>query len=136
METEISGAIRSAAAAVTLVQQALELAKKTRNAELVEMIADLRINLSEVKIGAANASELIAELQKDKQNLKQENEFLKTEIEALKKPPALELKKNGYYTSDNVGPYCPNCYDSDKVLTKMSDLGSLVKCSKCKYMKM
>lgn len=133
MEAEISGAIRSVAAAGSLVQQAFDIAKKTRNAELCDIIADLRVELSQVKIATANANEQIVMLLNEKQALKKENETIKSENEKLKQPSEMEYRKNGYYDQEGKGPFCPRCWEGKQTRNRLSKIGPLLKCDPCGY---
>ncbi len=126
MEAEISGAIMAIARSIELVQKAAQLAGKTKNVEVIEAIADLRVELSQAKIAAANANERIAELTS-------ENQSLKEELTALQAPNGEELiaGENGlYYKEGEKTPFCGNCYLSGK-RELMSQSIIYWKCWKC-----
>ena len=108
MEAEISGAIRAIATSIDLVQKAAQLAGKTRNVELIEAIADLRMELSQAKIAAANANERIADLLQENQKL--EKRLVAIQVSEEKK---LVIGVDGlYYTPEGEGPFCTGCYDN------------------------
>ena len=108
MEAEISGAIRAIATSIELVQKAAQLAGKTRNVELIEAITDLRMELSQAKIAAANANERIADLLQENQKL--EKRLVAIQVSEEKK---LVIGVDGlYYTPEGEGPFCTGCYDN------------------------
>jgi len=69
--------------------------------------------------------------------LRSENIDLKEEVKKLNEYAEKEfvLKNGAYYDKNNVGPYCPTCYDNNKYLSLMcKPLPSCPPaCPKCKY---
>lgn len=115
MEVEISGAVRSISTSIDLIQKIIQLAQKTKNAELCEAIADLRVELSQAKIAIANANDRIVELMA-------ENQQLKEKLYPREEP--LILGNDGlYYTEEGDGGFCPNCYVSEGLRIKLTQAG-------------
>jgi regulator of replication initiation timing len=115
MEAEISGAIRAIATSIDLVQRANQLAQKTKNVELIEAIAELRVELSQAKIAAANTNERIA-------SLLMENQQLREELAATKPEEKLVIKDGLYYASSGDGPFCTGCHDNNRKTIRVVEL--------------
>jgi hypothetical protein len=83
---------------IGLFKRLKELNKKLDNADFSMYIADLGLELANVKM---SLTELIYE-----------NEKLKEQIKKLeeKDKNGLIFKNNLYYDNENKGPYCPTCY--------------------------
>ncbi len=115
--------ISTASTAIQLVGRLREINKKIANAEFSNALADLAIELSELKIKVAG--------------LLEENDQLKRQL-AQKQSAVLEFKDFAYYSASGDGPFCPGCYDGNGKtirLTKLSEpftaFGSH-SCSTCK----
>lgn len=93
----MSDLISTATSAIQIVTRLRDINKNIANAEFSNALADLAIELAEIKIKVAG--------------LLEENEALRRELE---RKNALELtfSKYAYFTSDGDGPFCPLCYDS------------------------
>ena len=91
----------------------------------------------ELKDHILNMHEQLLELKEASQDLKDENISLKEEIKRLVdfSDRGLVMKDMVYYDKNNVGPYCPTCYDNERFLSLMCrPLDSFPPaCPKCKY---
>lgn len=93
----MSDVISTASSALQLVSRLREINRKIANSEFANALADLSIELSELKIQVAS--------------LLEENDQLKRQL--LQRPSeALEFKGFAYYTRSGDGPFCSGCYDS------------------------
>lgn len=101
--------ISTASSAIQLVGRLREINKNISNAEFSNALADLAIELSELKIRVAG--------------LLEENDQLKRQL-AQKQIAVLEFKDFAYYSVSGDGPFCPGCYDGNGKnvrLTKLSE---------------
>lgn len=101
--------IAAASTAIHLVGRLREISKNVENAEFSNALADLAIELSELKIKVAS--------------LLEENDQLKRQLEQ-RKAIVLEFKDFAYYSGSGDGPFCPGCYDGAMKtirLTKLTD---------------
>lgn len=108
---EISGAIKSLGAAVSLAKTVMEVAKKADNVELIRAIAELNLEMANANLGMADLTNQLAEL-------KQENVQLKGKIreleESAKPEKQLSIGEDGfYYDGTNNGPFCTGCFDKN-----------------------
>ena len=88
------------------------MANSSKDAQSKLLIADLSVQLAEVKVRLA---ELI-----------EENSHLKAELEKANKADADVILKDGlYYTPQNDGPFCTACFDKDRKLIRVTELGSV-----------
>ncbi|MEQ1596033.1 MAG: hypothetical protein ABL985_13145 [Casimicrobium sp.] len=115
--------ISTASSAIQLVGRLREINKSIANAEFAKALADLAIELSELKIKVAG--------------LLEENDQLKRQV-AKKQTAELEFKEFAYYSASGDGPFCPGCYDGNgktirltKLFGRFTDFGSHG-CPSCK----
>jgi len=117
--------ITTVTAAINLTKQLLGLAVVAKDANAKLVIADLQVQLAELKTRLA---ELI-----------DENNQLKQEIRrSAATETAVVLKEGLYYTPDGDGPFCTACYDSKKQMIRVSEMGAAFhdiarwRCNVCK----
>ena len=117
--------ISTVSSAIGLTKQLINISDIVKNSEAKLIIADLQIQLAEVKMKLA---ELI-----------EENTNLKNSLsEAITTKKDVILKKNLYYTKDDDGPFCTACYDSQNKLVRVTPLSkefhviAKLKCPVCK----
>jgi hypothetical protein len=133
---EISSAIKSLGAAVSLAKTVMEVARKVDNVELIRAIAELNLEMANANLGMADLTNQLAEL-------KQENIQLKGEIRELKesaKPERqLSIGDDGfYYDAQGKGPFCTGCFDkSGKAIRLQEDKSGFssfgkYKCPSCR----
>lgn len=104
----MSDLISTATTAIQLVSRLREINKNIANAEFANALADLSMELSELKIKAAG--------------LLDENNELRRQL-AQKQNKRLTFKDFAYFSDEGDGPFCPGCYDGQEKnirLTKMS----------------
>ena len=89
--------INTASTALSLVTRLREINKNIANAEFSNALADLSIELAEMKIKISG--------------LLEENDQLKRQL-AAQQASRLEFKGFAYYSNSADGPFCPACYDS------------------------
>lgn len=103
--------VTSVTAAVGLTRQLVDLASIAKDAKAKAIVADLQLELAEVKIRLAELIE---------QNLQ-----LKTELKNAKSQETdLKLRGDLYYKTDGDGPFCTCCYDSDRKLIRVIPLSA------------
>jgi hypothetical protein len=105
----MSDLIGTATAALQLVGRLRDINKNIANAEFSNALADLAIELSELKIKVAG--------------LLDENDQLKRQL-AKKQTPDLEFKEFAYYSSAGDGPFCPGCYDNHGKTIRLAKLSA------------
>jgi hypothetical protein len=103
----MSDLIGTASAALQIVSRLREINKNIANAEFSNALADLAIELSELKIKVAG--------------LLDENDQLKRQL-AQKHAQSLEFKDFAYYSDSGDGPFCPGCYDSNGNTIRLTKL--------------
>ncbi|UYK76878.1 hypothetical protein NG825_00240 [Xanthomonas sacchari] len=103
----MSDLITSVATAIQLTQRLREINKNIANAEFSNVLADLSMELAEVKIQLTG--------------LREENEKLRRQI-AHKESLELVFKDFAYFSKDNDGPFCPGCYDSSSKIIRLTKL--------------
>lgn len=97
---KVGGAISGAIAAASKIK---ELADRTSNLELKELLVELREKLLDVK--------------GENLEFREELDKLKAENKRLLAPPEVKIEKGMYYRLTGDGPYCTNCYDGkDKMI--------------------
>ena len=99
--------ISGATVAIQLVKRLREINKNISNAEFANVLADLSIELSNMKVQVAD---LVAE-----------NDELRRKLNE-RGSPSLEFKDFAYFSSDGDGPFCPGCYDSKGQKIRLSKL--------------
>ncbi|GAB3672233.1 hypothetical protein [Salinisphaera aquimarina] len=90
--------ISTTTTAIQLVSRLREVNKNIANAEFNNLIADLSIELANMKVQVAGLIE--------------EHDSLRRQLSS-KNNPELTFKEFAYYSEDGDGPFCPGCYDSD-----------------------
>ncbi len=96
--------------AITLTRQLLDLANASKDAKSKLLIADLTIQLADVKMRLA---ELI-----------EENAILKSELKRESSSRSeITLKDGLYFTESGDGPFCTGCYDDRKKLIRLTEMG-------------
>ena len=103
----MSDLISTASNALQLVTRLRDINKKIANAEFSNTLADLVLELSELKIKVAA--------------LLDENDRLKRQA-STNAAASLEFKDFAYYTGTGEGPFCPGCYDTQKKTIRLSKL--------------
>lgn len=106
------------------LQSIKKILKKTGNKEIYEKFLAIQ--------------EKALELLEENNNLKQEIDKLK---EALKVKGSIKFEKDVYWIKDkeeNIkeGPFCPKCYDDEKLLMHLIASvmnNSIKRCPKCKF---
>lgn len=115
--------ISTASAALQLVGRLREINKNIANAEFSNALADLAIELAELKIKLAAVVE--------------ENDSLKRQLSS-RQAESLRFEGFAYYSSSGEGPFCPGCYDTGRKsirLTRQSppfDVFGSHSCPACK----
>jgi hypothetical protein len=120
---DLSLALKSASTITDMIKKAANAADAIKNADLIDVIANLRLESAKLKSTLASAEERILEI-------KQENDALKAKIKALEES-AINLNKpifqdGFYYSDDGDGPFCTVCYDKDKKFIRVTPLPSIV----------
>lgn len=83
---------------IALAKQVFELATVSKDVKAKEMVSELRLQLSDLRIK-------VAELQ-------EENDALKRAAKKAADAPVMVLKDGMYYTEAGDGPFCTTCHDS------------------------
>jgi hypothetical protein len=99
--------ISSISGAISLIAKAKTLADKTKDLELKEAIVDLQGQLIDLK------SQIV--------ELREENEKLK---QAAATPSEVAIKDGVYFKRNGEGPFCTACYDSKRLLSRLTELGA------------
>ncbi len=98
--------------AIGLTKKLLELTVVAKDAKAKMIVADLQIQLAQLKTRLA---ELI-----------DENTHLKQEIKnATSTVAEVTLKDGLYYKIDGDGPFCTACYDSKRQLIRVSEMAAI-----------
>lgn len=104
--------ISTVTTAISLTKQLLGLAVVAKDANAKLVIADLQLQLAELKTRLA---ELI-----------DENNQLKTEIKKSSTSETEVIIKDGvYYKPNGDGPFCTACYDSNRKMIRVTELGEV-----------
>ena len=94
--------------AISLTRQLVEIADATKDAKSKLLIAELSVQLAEVKMRLADLIE--------------ENTNLKTQLKrAQSSESEVALKDGVYYSVSGDGPYCTACYDDKKKLIRVTE---------------
>jgi hypothetical protein len=136
MGAEIFQAISATKATIdglkSLSQYAEEVKDITKRGEFMNIIGDLKIQLGETQIR-------VSDYIRENGELKEQVATLQKKIETLENPDSKLIIKNGlYYTSEDDGPFCTGCYDSDRKTIRLSEMPLALKrlgkfeCPKCK----
>lgn len=102
--------LSTVSSAIGLSKKLLELSSVAKNADAKLLIADLQLQLAEVKSALA---ELIGE-----------NSDLKEQLRQRDEPPEVVFKDGLYYTSEGDGPFCTSCYDTDGNLIRVAEMAT------------
>ena len=108
---------------MTTYKKVKELTEKADNIELKNHILEMNEQLLDMR-------ELAIGLREENINLKNEINKL-TAISERK----MTLRDGGYYDEKGEGPYCPDCYNNNKVLVTLSTgypMDNLLVCNKCR----
>lgn len=116
----------------TLAAYAEDVKDVGKRGEFMRIIGELSLDLAETQIKLAERLTETAEL-------KAQINILKKEIEKLKNPETKLVVRDGvYYGQGNDGPFCTGCYDNNKKLIRVTELGETFmpmgkyKCPICK----
>jgi hypothetical protein len=105
---------------ISTASSLMDIAKKQKNAEMDVLISEFNIKVAQVNNEVAS--------------LLNENRKLKDELDALKKDEENPLTYNSedgyYYDEDTKNPYCPFCYESEKI--RIHIIKDHCQCPKCK----
>ena len=93
----MSDLISTASSAMQIVTRLRDINKNVANAEFSNALADLAIELAEIKIKVAGLIE--------------ENQALRQEIEN-RDAPKLRFQAYAYFSVEGEGPFCPLCHES------------------------
>jgi len=102
----MSDLISTAGAAIQLVTRLREINKNIANAEFSNALAELSLELANLKVQVAG--------------LVEENDQLRRQLSQKKDSPSVVFKEFAYYTSAGDGPFCPGCYDMQEKLVRLS----------------
>jgi len=104
---DLKRALKSVTAAIALAKQLVGLVGDTKNAELKMVVADLSVELAQVKMQLAE--------------LMDQNTSLKQKLSVAKGGgPQLEYRDGLYFDSDGSGPFCPGCYDGNRKAIRLT----------------
>jgi len=114
---DLSLALKSASTITDMIKKAANAADAIKNADLIDAIANLKLESARLKSTLAGAEVRILEIE-------QENEALKAKIKVLEQS-AVNLNKpifrDGlYYSQDGDGPFCTVCYDIKKEFIRVT----------------
>jgi hypothetical protein len=98
----------------TLAQYADEVKDTQKRGEFMRIIGELNLELAETQIK-------LAEQLQENIGLKGEISDLKKEIEKLKIPSSKPIIRDGLYFTDNDGPFCTGCYDTNEKLVRVTE---------------
>lgn len=101
----MSDLISTASSALQLVSRLREINKNIANAEFSNALANLTVELSELKIQVAD--------------LLEENDKLKRALSQKQEAP-LEFKEFAYFSDSGDGPFCPGCYDGSGKIVRLA----------------
>lgn len=92
--------------AISLTARLKDISKNLQDAEFANLLADLRLELSEVKLKLADVMDENAKLKSEITRLKHEKQV---------EVPDLVYRGYAYFEPHDAGglPYCPGCYDGD-----------------------
>jgi len=106
--------------AISTIGSMLKLSNDIKNAELQRQIADLNMQ--------------IANIQNEAASLIKENGELREKVDKYKNDKEDPLTYNSedgyYYDKDTKNPYCPFCYESEKI--RIHIIKDHCQCPKCK----
>ena len=132
MASELFQAIGTAKAVAdglkTLISYADEIKDIGKHGEFMRVIGQLKSDLAE-------AQDRLSEKIREANELGEQVNTLKKDVESLKNPDTKLFIRNGlYYGSDNDGPFCTGCYDNNgkrNRLTELSDTFSVMGTHRC-----
>ncbi len=101
----MSDLIGTAATAIQLVTRLREINKNVANAEFSNALADMSLELADLKVHVASLIE--------------ENDQLKRQL-VQKSSTDVQFKGFAYFSSAGHGPFCPGCYDTQDKLVRLT----------------
>ena len=134
---DIQHGIQAVSSVLTTLQRAGEIAKKTKNTEISEIITDLRGEVVETKNFLVDTKSEMVELKE--KNLQLENQI--KSLESSRSSQTLIKADNGlFYESDErQHAFCPSCWLGDSprrsLLTRINTVSNLYtyKCNTCDW---
>ena len=122
MASELFQAIGTAKAVAdglkTLISYADEIKDIGKHGEFMRVIGQLKSDLAESQAGLSKKTREVDELSEQVNTLKKE-------VESLKNPDTkLTIRGGLYYGSDNDGPFCTGCYDSNRKTIRVTKVAS------------
>jgi hypothetical protein len=98
---------KSVTAAIALAKQLVGLVGDSKNADLKMVVADLSVELAQVKMQLAE--------------LMDQNTSLKQKLSVAKGGgPQLDYRDGLYFDADGSGPFCPGCYDAGRKAIRLA----------------
>ncbi|MBJ6981951.1 hypothetical protein [Luteimonas sp. MC1572] len=92
---------------IQIVSRLREINKNVENSEFSNALADLGLELAQLKSALATVLD--------------ENTRLKAQLAAVEAPkPDLQFKAGAYFKDGSDGPYCSGCYDTSGKLVRLS----------------
>ena len=112
---DIPGLLKTVSASAGTLQKLADIAMQTQNVELREGILSVREELINVKAS-------LLEIKEENLDLREENKDLRNRVEQFQSGSEEKLKfvRGYYFTKDNRGPYCPQCWESSRTKSLMS----------------
>ena len=101
----MSEILNSMSAALEMVSKLRDLNKRIESADFSNALADLSLELAEMKIRLAGLIE--------------ENDELKRKL-LERNSQKLEFKEFAYFSQEADGPFCPGCYDSSRKVIRLA----------------
>lgn len=119
--------------AITAAQKLREVAKKSKDGETNNLIADLNMALVDLKMQCVTLQEENMHLRRELQQAREQTDFRKK----------VSLRDGLYYLTEPVegrpeGPYCPHCLDAERKLILVKEVVGPSRqhgnrqCAKCK----
>jgi hypothetical protein len=99
--------------AITLTKRLREISKNIENAEFNNLLADLSLELADTKLSLADMTEENAKLKAELTRIKHSKGITASE---------LFYKDYAYFSPENDGPFCSNCYDTKKQKVRLKQL--------------
>jgi len=116
---------------LTSIKTATEIAKALREADLSLEKAELKLKLADLMTALADARVAIASVQED---------LLTKERQIKELNERLDMRKSVHYVAPfywvdanqgREGPFCQQCYDSQRKLIRLQDIGDVWECKTC-----
>ncbi|MEN6426347.1 MAG: hypothetical protein ABFE13_13355 [Phycisphaerales bacterium] len=106
----MSDIIQSIQATIDLAKRIKEISGKIKDADFRNMVADLSIEL-------ANMKQRVAELLDENGRLRAELQLAK---QHSSREEGLAIRNGLYFDAVGDGPFCPYCYDSGKQISRLT----------------